>query len=181
MFKLLKEDYKRYLAHDGHSSTRLGSIFKLMMTQGVWAVTVHRLGVSIRKNTSGPIKYSGLAIWFTLKKFVEVLGNIHISGAADFGPGFYIGHFGCFINGVFGKNCSVGQGVTVGHAGGGHKGVPQFGDNVYIGVGAIILGDIKIGNNVKIGANAVVVKDVPDNSTAVGIPARVINSSPVQE
>ena len=47
-------------------------------------------------------------------------------------------------------------------------------NNVFIGAGAKILGDINIGNNVRIGANAVVIKNVPDNCTAVGIPARII-------
>ena len=49
-----------------------------------------------------------------------------------------------------------------------------IGDNVMIGAGAKIIGDVKIGNNVKIGANAVVVKDIPDNCTAVGVPAKII-------
>jgi serine acetyltransferase len=48
-----------------------------------------------------------------------------------------------------------------------------IGDNVYVGVGAKLIGRIRIGNNVRIGANAVVITDVPDNSTAVGIPARI--------
>lgn len=51
---------------------------------------------------------------------------------------------------------------------------PTVGNNVLIGAGSVILGDITIGNNVKIGANAVVMKDVPDDSTAVGVPARII-------
>ena len=58
---------------------------------------------------------------------------------------------------------------------GGVEKVPHIGDNVFIGAGAKILGDIKIGNNVKIGANAVVTKDVPDNCTVVGNPAVIIN------
>jgi serine O-acetyltransferase len=50
---------------------------------------------------------------------------------------------------------------------------PIFGDNVDIGAGAKILGNIKIGNNVTIGANAVVLCDVPDNAIAVGVPAKI--------
>jgi len=48
---------------------------------------------------------------------------------------------------------------------------PQLGDNVDVGAGAKLLGNIRIGNHVRIGANAVVVTDVPDNSIAVGVPA----------
>ena len=56
----------------------------------------------------------------------------------------------------------------------GHRGSPIFGDRVDIGTGAKILGPIRIGNDVIIGANAVVLTDVPPNSLAVGVPARVL-------
>lgn len=68
-----------------------------------------------------------------------------------------------------GKNCFIRQNVTVGN------GDTVIGDNVDIGAGAIIIGSIQIGNNVMIGANAVVNKDIPDNCTAVGVPAKAIN------
>lgn len=71
----------------------------------------------------------------------------------------------------FGKNATIYQQVTVGSMKGG---TPQFGDNVVLGTGCVILGGVKIGNNVKIGANAVVVKDIPDNSTVVPQPVRII-------
>lgn len=51
--------------------------------------------------------------------------------------------------------------------------VPVVGNNVFIGTGAVVVGDIKIGNNVIIGANSVVTIDVPDNCYAIGIPANV--------
>ena len=51
---------------------------------------------------------------------------------------------------------------------------PVIGDNVMIGAGAVIIGDISIGNNVRISANAVVLSDIPNDSIAVGIPARII-------
>ena len=53
-------------------------------------------------------------------------------------------------------------------------GVPKIGNKVQIGCGAVVLGNISIGNNVYIGANSVVLNDVPDNSIAVGVPARII-------
>jgi len=53
--------------------------------------------------------------------------------------------------------------------------VPEIGDNVYIGPGAKIIGNIKIGNNAAIGANCVVTKDVPENGVVVGVPGRVIS------
>ena len=71
-----------------------------------------------------------------------------------------------------GKNCKIYQNVTIGYRNG--EGPPTIGENVLIGTGSVILGDIKIGNNVRIGANAVVLQDVPDNCTVVGNPSRVI-------
>ena len=55
-------------------------------------------------------------------------------------------------------------------------GFPELGDNVYIGPGAKVIGNVKIGNNVAIGANAVVTKSFPDDSVVVGIPARLIST-----
>jgi serine O-acetyltransferase len=74
---------------------------------------------------------------------------------------------------VIGKNCTLRHGVTIGNRQSVHD-VPILGDNVEIGVGAVILGHIHVGNNVTIGANAVVLTDVPDDHIAVGVPARVI-------
>lgn len=70
-----------------------------------------------------------------------------------------------------GKNFKTKHNVTIGNNKGG---IPTIGDNVFVGVGAVIVGKIKIGNNVQIGANAVVTKDVPDNAVIVGNPAYII-------
>lgn len=74
-----------------------------------------------------------------------------------------------------GKNCTIYQQVTIGQENGK---APEIGDNCILGAGSKIIGGVKIGNNVKVGANAVVVKDVPDNCTAVGVPARIIFNEP---
>ena len=74
---------------------------------------------------------------------------------------------------MIGRNCHISQNVTFG-GGGGPEGVPTVGDDCSFGAGAVILGGIHIGNNVQVGANAVVITDLPDNSVAVGIPAKVI-------
>ena len=89
------------------------------------------------------------------------------------------GHpFGIVIRGktVMGEGCIVRQNVTIGSLRAAKEGEalydvpsPRLGNNVDIGAGAIILGDIKVGDNAKIGAGAIVLKDVPANTTAVGI------------
>ena len=71
-----------------------------------------------------------------------------------------------------GSHVLIGQDVTVGGTFG--SGVPIIGDNVWISPGVRILGDVRVGNNVILGANAVVVKDIPDNSIAAGVPARIL-------
>lgn len=73
---------------------------------------------------------------------------------------------------TIGKNCVIRQQVTIAQNDEGKA--PTIKDNVVIGAGAKLIGDITIGNNVVIGANAVVVKDVPDNCVVGGVPARII-------
>lgn len=75
---------------------------------------------------------------------------------------------------VIGNNCKILQHVTIGGKQGAGNKLPIIGDNVLIGVGAIVLGNIRIGNNAIIGAGSVVLKDVPDNAVVVGNPAHII-------
>ena len=104
--------------------------------------------------------------------------GIEIYPMTQIKPGFYIGHFSGVIISPYvkiGKNFNISQGVTIGQGKGG--GFPTVGDNVFVGPGAKIFGDIHIGNNVAIGANAVVTKSVPDNAVVVGIPAKIISEN----
>jgi serine O-acetyltransferase len=105
-------------------------------------------------------------------KINVIFGRCVIGRGADFGPDFVILHsFGVFIN----SNVRGGSRVTVEHritVGAEKDQSPSIGDDVFIGVGAVILGEVRIGNGARIGANAVVVRDVPDGVTAVGVPAR---------
>lgn len=91
----------------------------------------------------------------------------------DHGMGIVIGE-----TAVIGNDCTIYHGVTLGGIAGitgkNKKRHPTIGNNVSVGTGAKILGNITIGNNAKIGANSVVLKDVPNNAVAVGIPARII-------
>ena len=83
-----------------------------------------------------------------------------------------------------GKNCVLFHQVTIGSntlPGSSGQGFPTLGDNVYIGCGAKIIGNVKVGNNVRIGANCVVTRDVPDNATVVLEKPRVILREAPQE
>jgi serine O-acetyltransferase len=75
---------------------------------------------------------------------------------------------------VFGDDCILRNGVTVGLRHQGVRGAPRLGDRVDIGAGAKLLGPITIGDDSAIGANAVVLCDVPANCIAVGVPARIL-------
>ena len=103
--------------------------------------------------------------------------GIEIHPGAQIGKGLFIDHGMGVVIGettIIGDNCLLYQGVTLGGTGKDKgKRHPTLGDNVMVGAGAKVLGPINIGNNVKVAANAVVLKDIPDNCTAVGVPARI--------
>lgn len=93
----------------------------------------------------------------------------------EIGGGWVLMHgFGVVLNGgaTIGKNCTMYHGVTIGTID--MKTFPVIGDDVFIGAGAKILGDVKVGNQVKIGAGAIIVDDVPDNCTVIGNKAQVL-------
>ena len=101
-----------------------------------------------------------------------------IHPAAKIGEDFFIDHATGVVIGEtaeIGDHVSIYQGVTLGGVSSSKgKRHPTIGNHVVIGANATILGNIKIGNNVRIGANSVVLDDVPDNSTVVGVPGRVV-------
>lgn len=102
-----------------------------------------------------------------------------ISYKISLGKGLQLPHQGIGIvigpKTVIGNNVTIYQNVTIGaRANGEGYAAPIIGDNVVIGAGAAILGNVKIGNNVYIGANAVVLNDIEDSSTAVGVPAKIV-------
>ena len=113
-------------------------------------------------------------IYKILYKFIQIVTGIELPCETEIGKKFIIDHFGgIIVSGYasFGDNCRIRNGVVVGLKNLDEPGAPHIGNNVDIGAGAKVLGNIRIGNNVQIGANAVVITDVPDNSIAVGVPA----------
>jgi serine O-acetyltransferase len=122
----------------------------------------------------------GLVLNRLLWYFSRIYFGCDISPDASFGPGLYIPHaVGIVVGGEwsFGSNVTILQGVTVGRS---RIHTPErrysIGDNVVLGAGAKVLGEFDIGENALVGANAVVLSAVPENTTAVGVPARIISS-----
>jgi len=116
-----------------------------------------------------------------LPRYISQLGRfftgIEIHPGATIGKDFFIDHGMGVVIGettIIGDNVLVYQGVTLGGTGKERgKRHPTIGDNVVVGAGAKVLGNITIGDNSYIGSNAVVIKDVPPNSTVVGVPGRI--------
>ena len=110
--------------------------------------------------------------------------GIEIHPGAQIGKGLFIDHgMGVVIGETaeIGDNCLIYQGVTLGGTGKEHgKRHPTLGNNVMIGSGAKVLGPFKVGDNAKIASNAVVLTEVPPNTTAVGVPARIVKRNGVK-
>jgi serine O-acetyltransferase len=113
--------------------------------------------------------------WLVLRhRFWSVVTGAEIPLNCSIGGGLVINHPNGIVihpSAQIGVNCLILQQVTIGTRG--KSGLPQIGGHVDIGAGAKILGPVRIGDHAQIGANAVVLSDVPKNSVAVGMPARI--------
>lgn len=143
----------------------------LLLYSGVHAVIAHRKAHKLLEDGH---PFLARMVSQTARHFT----GIEIHPGAKIGKGLLIDHgMGVVIGETaeIGDNCTIYQGVTLGGTG---KDVgkrhPTLGDNVMVGAGAKILGPVKIGSGSKVAANAVVLHEVPENCTAVGIPAKVV-------
>ena len=146
----------------------------LLLYPGLHAVLAHRAAHYLH----------GKKHFFAARAISQIargLTGIEIHPAAKIGKGVFIDH-GCAVvigeTAEVGDNCTIYQGVTLGgtgkHCGKRH---PTLGNDVMVGAGAKVLGPFKVGDHAKIAAGAVVLKEVPSDSTAVGIPAKIVNSA----
>ncbi len=116
-----------------------------------------------------------------ISQFARMLTGIEIHPGAKIGKGLLIDHGSGVVIGEtaeIGDYCLLYQGCTLGGTGKDHgKRHPTLGNNVMVGCGAKVLGPFTVGDNAKIAANAVVLEPVPANSTAVGVPARIVKQN----
>jgi serine O-acetyltransferase len=172
----LQLDFSRYLATMQTIHGPWRARFAAATEFGFLAIAVYRLGRwsrTIRPRwLSLPVKLTYRILDF----FIQVMFGISISSNCEIGPGFYIGHFGgIFLHCRIGAECSIGQGVTIGSRGAGRSdGYPVLGDRVYVGAGAMVIGDVRVGDDVIIGANTTVVTDLPAGCRAVSAAARIL-------
>jgi serine O-acetyltransferase len=110
-----------------------------------------------------------LIVSIIFQRLVQMFVGVFISPDAEIGPGLLIHTpFGIVVGPTkIGANCTIQSGVVITAA------TKSIGDNVYFGPGAKVIGDAKIGNNVVIVANSVILTDVADNTTVMGVPARI--------
>ncbi|MFV3406561.1 MULTISPECIES: serine O-acetyltransferase [Pseudomonas] len=149
--------------------------------QGFWVLLVYRFGRWRYGVRPAPLRKLCSLIYKVLFKCVQILTGVELPCEVEIGRNFIIDHFGgIVVSGYarFGDDCRIRNGVVVGLKNVDEPCAPVFGNNVDIGTGAKVLGNIRIGDNVVIGANAVVLVDVPDNSLAIGVPATIKARAP---
>jgi serine O-acetyltransferase len=166
MWRLMVSDLRAKAEWLYGDSTPL-SMTKALVTDGTFAMFIYRCMQASRRVGLEP-----LAMLFN--KLNVVFGGCVIGRGADFGPRFVLVHSsGLVINGSVrgGEHVVLEHQVTIGA----EKGKsPVLGDEVFVGAGARIVGGVRIGSRTRIGANAVVVDDIPDDATAVGVPAKIV-------
>lgn len=167
-FKRLRQDLEAAKSNDPAARNK----FEILLTYpGVHALSWHRFAHALfRAHLKLPARI--------ISQWARFFTGIEIHPAAKIEGGVFIDH-GAGV--VIGETASVGSGTVLYHGAtlggtGKDKGKrhPTVGRNCVISAGAKILGNITVGDGAKIGAGAVVLKDVPANSTAVGVPARII-------
>lgn len=168
MFNNLKAEIDAIMERDPAARSRAEIYF---LYSGFKAVRSYR-----RANWWFKREHKFIARWISQRSRHKT--GIEIHPGATIGKGLFIDHgMGVVIGETteIGDNCTIYQNVTLGGTGKENgKRHPTLGDNVLVGAGAKVLGPFKVGDNARIAAGAVVLSAVPDNATAVGVPARVV-------
>jgi len=156
---------KEYQKHD-----------RSILNPALWAVLNYRFGRWALGVRNPPLRYLCSKIYGLNAFFILITSGIRVHREATIGEDLHLIHSGN-INihpaSTIGDRCGIQQDVTIG-TNMDREGAPTIGDDVYIGAGAKILGPVTIGNRARIAANSLVISDVPDGSTAIGVPARVM-------
>ena len=174
MFKQLREDIACVKDRDPAARSAIEILF---LYPGFKAIRLHRLANKFYNR-----KMYFAARWISQRASKKT--GIEIHPAVQIGKRFFIDHGTGVVIGettVIGDDVTIYQGVTLGGTGKDTgKRHPTIGNNVMIGAGAKVLGPLNIGDNSKIASGAVVLNDIPANSTAVGVPARVVKRDGVK-
>ena len=169
MFKYIKEQIKTVMEKD----PSISKPFEVLLCPSFKALIYYKISHYFYER-----KHLILARYISEKAKRKT--GIEIHPGATIGKRLFIDHGTGVVIGetaIVGNDVTLFHGVTLGGTGK-EKGKrhPTIGNNVFIGSGAKVLGNIIIGNNVKIGANAVILKDVPSNVTIVGVPGKILKT-----
>ncbi len=170
LWEKIKEDFSQPILHDPAINSKVELFFNY---PGVWALANYRIAHALHVKGFRTLARAIMGI-------SQIITNIDIHPASTIGRRVFLDHaFGVVIGetAIVGNDVLIYQGVTLGGVSldRGVKRHPTIKDFTVIGSGAKILGDIIIGENCRIGSNSVVVKSIPNDSTAVGVPARIID------
>lgn len=164
-------DFSACFERDPAARTPLGFLEVILLYSGFHAIFWHRIDHLLHQLRIPLIPRF-------ISQLVRFFTGVEIHPGAKIGPGFFIDHgMGVVIGETseIGENVTLYQGVTLGGTGTERgKRHPTLGNNVVVGAGAKILGNIRIGHHVKVGAGSVVVHPVPDHCTVVGVPAEIV-------
>lgn len=173
-----KEDYRFFLAADKESMGMRDGIMAFLSPRWKYVRIMRRIEY-IQNCKRGPF-WGAYKKWLSFRLFRLSMKTKFLIRPNSFGPGISIAHEGCIgVNekASIGENCRIHVGVTIGTAAGHTEMAPHIGNNVYIGPGAKVFGDIDIADGIAIGANAVVTKSFTEpNITLGGIPAKKISN-----
>lgn len=168
LFSLIREDVTNVMDHDPAAKSRLEVV---LCYSGLHAVWFYRVNHWLWNNG-----FFLVARW--LSQVARLLTGIEIHPGAKIGRRLFIDHGMGVVVGetsIIGNDVTLYQGVTLGGTGKEHgKRHPTLEDNVVVGGGAKILGNIEVGKNCRIGAGSVVLRSVPENSTVVGVPGHIV-------
>lgn len=152
----------------------------LIVNMGVHCVAVYRFGQAaerIRKRHEVIGRVMRI-VYLLMRHTLVFMHKVELSQRTEIGPGFRICHVGNIYVSAYkiGENCTVTHNVTIGLGMAGPEDtVPTIGNNVWIGTGSVIAGDITIGDGATISAGSIVTRDIPAGCLVAGNPARVIN------
>jgi serine O-acetyltransferase len=159
MFERIRHDYRVY-----------GSLRQ----RALWAMILYRFGQWAERQRFAPLRWVLGKVYGFCSIFAPIITGVAIDPSMKVGEKFHIVHPGMVVihpDVVFGDRCGVMHNVTIGQNM--NSGAPTFGNDVFIGAGAVVLGDIHIGDGARIASNSLVICDVPANALAMGVPAKV--------
>ncbi len=168
MLSLIREDVANVMEHDPAAKSRL-EVY--LCYAGLHAVWFYRINHWLWN-------HGAFLLGRMLSQAARFLNGIEIHPGAEIGRRLFIDHGHGVVIGetaIVGNDVTLYQGVTLGGTGKEHgKRHPTIEDNVVVGGGAKILGNIVVGKNCRIGAGSVVLRNVPEDSTVVGVPGHII-------